>query len=98
MAARICRMVRGGAFGGVDGAELAVAEALGAAVLGWVDPLAGVVGVVGVVLGPPPDVHPVSATTITAVATPMDLTRPLSQPVGAAARWWRPSPGHSYRA
>jgi hypothetical protein len=71
----------------VDAAELGVGDVLGG-VAGAVDSTGDVVGVVvGVVVavgavGPPPDVHPASATTITTVATPMDLIRPLSQPVG----------------
>ncbi|HYU66068.1 MAG TPA: hypothetical protein VEK09_04905 [Jatrophihabitantaceae bacterium] len=64
----------------MDAAELAVGDSLGA-VLGSVEPLVGVLGGVDVVCSPP-DVHPASATTITTAATPADLIRPLSQPVG----------------
>jgi len=69
----------------VDAAELADGDVLGG-VASAVD--STVVGdVVGTVVAvgaavPPPDVHPASATTITTAATPMDLIRPLSQPVG----------------
>jgi len=88
--ARICWTVRDGAeVGGVDAGEADVRRALrvvlGAVVPGSVRPLGGVVVGVGTA-GPPPDVQPVSATTITAAATPMDLTGPLSQSAGARRR------------
>src|SRR6266566_5437243 len=98
--ARICWTVRdGAAVGGVAAAELVVVDSLGA-VLGAVEPLVSAVGGVGVVCAarPPPDVHPASATTITAAAMQTDLTGPLSRPVGAAARWWRTAPGDSHHA
>jgi hypothetical protein len=90
IAARICWTVRGGAeVGGVDAAEPADGDVLGVrdvlgGVAGAVDSTGDVVGVVVVIgaVGPPPDVHPASAPTITTAATPMDLIRPLSQPVG----------------
>ena len=63
-------------------AELAVGDVLGG-VLGAVDATGDVVGAVVAVgaVSSPPDVHPASATTMTTAATPMDLIRPLSQPV-----------------
>jgi hypothetical protein len=84
IAARICWTVPGGAeVSWVDAAELAVGDVLGGDA-GAVDSTGDVVVAVVAVgaVSSPPDVHPASATTITTAATPMDLIRPLSQPVG----------------
>jgi hypothetical protein len=84
IAARICWTVRGGAeVGGLVAAELVVGDVLGGVVRA-VDSTGDVVGAVvavGATVSSPPDVHPASATTVTTAATPMDLIRPLSQPV-----------------
>jgi len=88
IAARICWTVRGGAeLGRADAAELAVGGALGG-VVGAVDSIGDVVravvgaGIAVEAVSTPPDVHPASATTVTTAATPVDLIRPLSQPIG----------------
>jgi hypothetical protein len=84
IAVRICWTVRGGAeLGRVGAAEPGVGDVLGG-VVGADDSIGDVVVAVVAVgaVSPPPDVHPASATTITTAATPVDLIRPLSQPVG----------------